>query len=176
MGQQKAVFLDRDGVINDYNKHVNRPEDLVLFPWAASAIRRLNESGFLVFVVTNQGGVEMGYITPQDLEAIHSHLENLLHAQGAKIDEITYCPHFRTSCPNRKPKPGMIFDLAQKHGVALNTSWMIGDRKMDILAGNAAGCQTIKLGDPIPQAKFNCEDLGQAIDYILTRTPQLVRT
>ena len=119
MGQQKAVFLDRDGVINDFHKKVNRPEDLVLFPWAASAIRRLNESGFLVFVVTNQGGVEMGYLTDRDVAAIHSDLEAKLSSQGAKINEIAYCPHYKTSCPNRKPNPGMILNLAQKHDVDL---------------------------------------------------------
>ena len=109
----------------------------------------------------------MGYLTDRDVAAIHSDLEAKLSSQGAKINEIAYCPHYKTSCPNRKPNPGMILNLAQKHDVDLNNSWMIGDRKMDILAGQAAGCQTIKLGQSLPGADYNCLQLDQAVDRIL---------
>ncbi|HEX3047986.1 MAG TPA: HAD family hydrolase, partial [Bacillota bacterium] len=151
---QKAVFLDRDGVINDNSKSVDHPEDLILFPWAGPAIRRLNQAGYLVFIVTNQGGVELGFLTEAELAAIHSHLEALLREHGAKIDEIVYCPHFHEENDCRKPKPGMIQSLAAKYPIILPESWMIGDRESDIQAGNAAGCRTIKLGKPSPQADF----------------------
>ncbi len=82
---KKAVFLDRDGVINDNSKHVNQPEDLVLYPWATSSIRRLKEAGYMVFVVTNQGGIEMGYFSDDDLNAIHLHLEALLNEDNTSV-------------------------------------------------------------------------------------------
>jgi histidinol-phosphate phosphatase family protein len=168
-----AVFLDRDGVINEYEKPVNHPEDLVLFPWTPAAIRRLNEEGYPVFIVTNQGGLELGYFTVQQLEAVHSRLQSLLQAEGAHIDEIIYCPHFRTTCPCRKPKPGMLLHLATKYGVDLPASWMIGDRRADILAGQAAGCQTIKIDRPdgsildYVTADYHCRNLLEAVNYLL---------
>lgn len=164
---RKTVFLDRDGVINDNTKNVDRPEDLILFPWAAPAIRRLNQAGYLVFIVTNQGGVELGFITEADLAAIHNHLETLLREQGTKIDGIVYCPHFHEECDCRKPKPGMILSLATKYPIQLSNSWMIGDRESDVLAGIAAGCRTIKLGAPSPQADYTCYALDEAVAFIL---------
>lgn len=163
----KAVFLDRDGVLNDNRKPVNRPEDLTLFPWAAQAVSRLNSAGFLVFIVTNQGGIELGYITPAQLDVIHQHLLDLLQEQNAVIDDIAYCPHFHKRCNCRKPHPGMILELSAVHHVQLADSWMIGDRKEDIQAGNSAGCRTIKLGDPLPQAAYTCDNLAEAVEYII---------
>lgn len=167
MMSKKAVFLDRDGVINDNSRHVNKSEDLILYQWTTSSIRRLKEAGYLVFVVTNQGGIEMGYFTTEDLSAIHAHMEVLFKEDNTCVDEIAFCPHFNKSCECRKPKPGMILALAQKHNVDLSQSWMVGDRDTDILAGNAADCKTIKLGKTYDQATFSCDNLKQAVDYIL---------
>lgn len=164
---KKAVFLDRDGVINDNAIHVNKPQDLILYPWAARSIRRIKEAGYLVFVVTNQGGIEMGYFTAADLDAIHLHLEEILKAENTSVDEIVFCPHFRHACECRKPKPGMILQLAEKHAVDLAASWMVGDFETDVQAGNAAGCRTIKIGKAMPEAEFSCENLEQAVEYIL---------
>ncbi len=163
----KAVFLDRDGVINDNTNHVNQPEDLVLYSWTASSIRRLKEAGYLVFVVTNQGGIEMGYFTETDLNAIHAHMEAILKEENATLDEIIFCPHFKSKCDCRKPNPGMILTLAHKHNVDLSSSWMVGDFATDIQAGNAAGCRTIKIGAPDPDADHSCSDLKKAVDHIL---------
>ncbi|HEY8345035.1 MAG TPA: HAD family hydrolase [Bacillota bacterium] len=168
-----AVFLDRDGVLNEYAKPVNQPEDLLLFPWTPAAIRRLNQAGFLVFIVTNQGGLESGYFTVEQLEAVHNRLQYLLQAEDAHIDEIVYCPHYRTACSCRKPKPGMLLYLTAKYGVNPAASWMIGDRRADILAGRAAGCHTIKIERPdsnildYVNADFHCRNLQEAVDYIL---------
>jgi D-glycero-D-manno-heptose 1,7-bisphosphate phosphatase len=93
----RAVSLDRDGVINDNSNMVNQPEDLVLLPGVGYALKGLKQAGYLIFVVTNQGGIELGYFTEADLKAIHSHLEALLRKQGAVIDEIKFCPHFKQS-------------------------------------------------------------------------------
>lgn len=164
---KKAVFLDRDGVVNDNAKPVNRPEDLILYPWAAPAIRRLKEAGYAAMIVTNQGGVELGFFSEADLSAVHRHMDALLRRQGAVLDDIAFCPHFHHPCNCRKPKPGMILDLARKHGIDPSRSWMIGDREPDILAGIAAGCRTVKLGDPHPQADFNCARLDEAVEFII---------
>ncbi len=163
----KAVFLDRDGVVNKYNKPINRPEDLELYPWTASAIRRLNLASYKIFIVTNQGGIECGYFTEADLNDIHLHLISLLKEEEATVDEITYCPHFKSECNNRKPQPGMILKLAQKYNINLNSSYMIGDRKSDITAGNKADCTTIKIGSKYPKADYSVENLEDAVDIIL---------
>ncbi|HEX2953721.1 MAG TPA: HAD family hydrolase [Bacillota bacterium] len=163
----KAVFLDRDGVVNDNTKFVNHPDDLVLYPWTADSIRRLKDEGFLVFLATNQGGIEMGHFSEADLQAIHAHLQALLKKKGAELDAIAYCPHFRKACSCRKPKPGMILDLADRFQVDLDQSWMIGDRPMDIQAGQAAGCRTIKLGEPEEtKADYVCHRLDEAVNFI----------
>lgn len=163
----RAVFLDRDGVINDNKKPVNKPQDLKIYPWVAPSIERLNQAGYLVFVVTNQGGIELGYMTPKDLDDIHQQMTFILNQQNAHIDEILYCPHYKTKCSCRKPEAGMLLAMAHKYTVSLQDSWMIGDREPDILAGKAAGCKTIKLGAEDTPADYTCQRLDQAVDYIL---------
>ncbi|NMB02007.1 MAG: HAD family hydrolase [Firmicutes bacterium] len=144
--KKRAVFLDRDGVINkSYGfRPPNNASELVLFPGVPEAIRRFNEAGFLVFVVTNQGGVGLGYMTPAELEKIHARLEEEVAKAGGSFTEIMACIHKpKAGCSCRKPKPGMLLDLAKRHNVELSTSFMVGDRDMDIQAGKAAGTTTI---------------------------------
>lgn len=165
---QKAVFLDRDGVINDNKAPVNTPEDLKLYPWTAQAIRLLNEAGFHVYVVTNQGGIEMGYFTHEDLQRIHEHMITELSQQKVAIHGVEYCPHFKTKCQCRKPKPGMILKIAREHQINLRASYMIGDREMDIHAGLQAGCKTVKIGSPYKKADFQANNLLEAVNLILS--------
>ena len=167
MPEKGAVFLDRDGVVNDNRTLVNKPEDLILYSWTAPAIQRLNAVHFPTFIVTNQGGIELGYFTIEDLENIHACLRQQLQAENAHIDDIAYCPHYHHPCECRKPKPGMILHLAQKYHINPNLSWMIGDREPDILAGVAAGCQTIKIGKHDVVADYYCENLWEAVKTIL---------
>ncbi|MFZ5969150.1 MAG: D-glycero-alpha-D-manno-heptose-1,7-bisphosphate 7-phosphatase [Bacillota bacterium] len=163
----KAVFLDRDGVIND-NKHpVNKPKDLILFPWTYDALKMLYDAGYMLFVVTNQGGIEMGYFTADDLEKIHEKMLSDLSTKKITIHDIAYCPHFKTKCSCRKPLPGMLLDLAQRYEVDMQYSWMVGDRDMDIEAGVKAGCKTIKIGKSHPEATYTVENLLEAAQYIL---------
>lgn len=164
----RAVFLDRDGVINDNYKPVNRPEDLRLYPWSAESILRLNKAGFYVFVVTNQGGIEMGYFNEKDLDDIHKKLLDEIKESGATIDEIDFCPHFKTQCECRKPSPGMLKRLGKKYNVDLNNSFMIGDRAVDIEAGIKSGCKTIKIGKPCKNADFIAKNLLEAVKIILS--------
>jgi D-glycero-D-manno-heptose 1,7-bisphosphate phosphatase len=147
-----AMFLDRDGVINevlsDRVKFVNKPSDFYLLDGVGEAIKLFNDEGFKVFVVTNQGGIGLGYMKESALVAVHKKMEEDLAKFGAEINDVVYCPHKpHANCACRKPKPQMILDLANKHNVDLSQSYMVGDREPDILAGKEAGVKTILVGD-----------------------------
>ncbi|SEG43180.1 HAD-IIIA family hydrolase [Paenibacillus sp. UNC499MF] len=168
---KKAVFLDRDGVLNEVMtrrvRHVNKPSDLYLLPGVPEAVKGLKEAGFLVCVVTNQGGVGLGFMTEKTLLAVHRRLNKLLAAEGAVIDDIAYCPHRPAAgCRCRKPKPGMLLELARKHGIDLARSYMIGDSETDIGAGRAAGTRTIRIGAP-DGADFAASSLLEAAVIIV---------
>lgn len=166
----RAVFLDRDGVINSYEKHVNAPEDLILYEGVGDAIRQLNEAGFLVFVVTNQGGVGLGFLTVENLRQIHTHLESDLRKSGAMIKEIVACTHEpKAGCECRKPGAGMLLTLADKYGVDLSESYMVGDRNTDVEAGKKAGTKTIFIGRDMSFADYKSENLPDAVEWILSQ-------
>lgn len=169
---KKAVFLDRDGVINEVLtkrvKFVNKPKDLYFLPGVPEAIKKLNAYFDFVFVVTNQGGVGLGYMKESELKKIHLHMIEELKKQGAKVDEAVYCPHKpKAGCACRKPNSKLIEDLATKYEVDLSKSFMVGDTDTDIMAGKKAGTKTVYLGerDPIADAVFN--DLSEAAEWII---------
>jgi D-glycero-D-manno-heptose 1,7-bisphosphate phosphatase len=145
----KAVFLDRDGVINraaSEGKYIVRWEEMYVLPGVAEAIRLLNTSGFLVIVVTNQRCVAKGLITVEDLEILHQKMCGELAATGAMINKVYYCPHdMEPPCSCRKPGPGMLLEAARDHDVTLYESWMIGDSTSDVEAGINAGCKTARV-------------------------------
>src|SRR5690625_2103429 len=149
---QKAIFLDRDGVINEVlTKRVkfdNEPEDLFLLQGVGEAIHLFNASNLPVFVVTNQGGIGLGYMTEGQLHNIHDNMQEDLSAFDAHIQDIAYCPHKpQAKCRCRKPSPQMIVDLAKTYHISLAESYMIGDRSPDIEAGKRAGTKTIFVGN-----------------------------
>jgi D-glycero-D-manno-heptose 1,7-bisphosphate phosphatase len=157
-------------VINDHVRPVNRPDDLVLFPGVGQAIKRLRQAGYRVFVVTNQGGVGLGYLTEEDLQKIHQKMVRELAKDGAEIDGIRYCAHKpRAGCICRKPQPGMLHDLAKTYGIDLNRSFMVGDRDIDIQAGRRAGTRTIYIGEGHQDADAAAPDLPHAVDIILQK-------
>lgn len=168
---QPAVFLDRDGVINDHVTYVNTPDDLILYPGVGSAIRSLKEAGYQVFVVTNQGGIGLGHMQESALHDIHAKMERELEQDGAILDEIAYCPHKpHARCACRKPEPKMILDLAAKYNVNLTRSYMVGDRETDVEAGQKAGTKTIFISDKgksDPQATHSVGSLVEAAAWIL---------
>jgi D-glycero-D-manno-heptose 1,7-bisphosphate phosphatase len=145
----RAVFLDRDGVINRKatgDGYVTCWEDVDLLPGAAQAISLLNRFGFLVIIVTNQRCVAKGLLTPGELEYLHAQLCDVLAAMGGRIDQVYYCPHEKQPpCNCRKPNPGMLLVAARDHRIELKASWMIGDSDDDVEAGRAAGCRTARL-------------------------------
>lgn len=152
--KQKAVFLDRDGVINVYKGFIRNINEFELLQGTAKAIRMLNNSGYLVIVVTNQPVVARGEITRDQLDEIHNKMETLLGLEGAYIDGLYFCPHhphrgydgevveLKKECECRKPKPGMLLNAARDFNIDLKASWMVGDSENDIKAGLAAGCKT----------------------------------
>lgn len=170
--KQKAVFLDRDGTINRHVGFLRNIDDFELLPNVAEAVRKINASGYLAIVVTNQPVIARGEISNEQLQEIHNKMETLLGAEGAYLDTIYYCPHhphggyvgevpeLKINCECRKPKPGMLLKAAKDFNIDLANSWMIGDGENDIKAGKSAGCMTALIGK---------DDFGQdmTIDSLL---------
>jgi D-glycero-D-manno-heptose 1,7-bisphosphate phosphatase len=172
----KAVFLDRDGVINANLERNGKPvaptslAEFRILPRVEHSTRRLKEAGFLLVIVTNQPDVANGLTSEATIEAMHAELRRLL-----PIDDIETCFHAdRDHCMCRKPKPGMILKAAEKHGIELAASYMVGDRWRDVQAGRAAGCRTIFIDYGYPQDEPSEADkvvhsLFEATEFILNR-------
>ena len=166
--KQKAIFLDRDGTINKYVGFLRNINDFELIDGVAEAIRKINESGYLAIVVTNQPVIARGKVSFEELEEIHNKMETLLGKEGAYLDAIYYCPHhphkgyegerpeLKIDCDCRKPKPGMLLKAAADFNIDLSRSWMVGDGENDVKAGLNAGCKTALIG----QGK---ENIGQLV-------------
>ena len=186
-----AVFLDRDGTINEQMGYVNHLSRFQLLPGVARAIRSLNEAGLPVVVVTNQSGLARGYFPESLLEAVHAELHRLLAREGAHLDGLYICPHhpeareerFRLDCDCRKPKPGLLERAAAELGLDLGRSYMVGDRWSDLRCGAAVGATTVLVltgygrGDAAyvgpgqtVQPDHVAEDLEAAARWILDRT------
>lgn len=153
LGKQRAVFLDRDGTINKGNGFISHPDDFILLPDAAEAIKIINQSGYLAIVVTNQPVIARGECSFADLEVIHNKMETELGKKGAFIDGLYFCPHhpdtgfdgerpeYKCICDCRKPKPGLLFKAAEDFNIDIASSYMVGDSNTDVMAGNSAGCK-----------------------------------
>lgn len=172
-----VAFLDRDGTINakaPAGEYVTAPADLALLPGAAAAIRRLNDAGVEVIVVTNQRGLALERMTEADLAAIHDRLRALLAEQGAHIDAIYVCPHADHACECRKPRPGMLLQAARdRPWLSLGASVIVGDQASDVLAGQRAGTACVLVGDAdaeeISSPYERARDLGEAVTIVLER-------
>lgn len=187
--KQKAIFLDRDGTINEYVGFLRKEEDFRLIPGVSEAIKKINNSGYLAIVVTNQPVIARGEVTEEELEEIHKKMETLLGLDGAYIDDIYYCPHhpdkgfegeipkLKIECDCRKPKTGMLEKAAREHNIDLSSSIMIGDSTLDIKMAENAGMQSVllKTGQKGEDGKYEvsptliAEDLNDAINKIICK-------
>lgn len=183
----RAVFLDRDGTINEEKDYLIDPADFVFIAGAPQAIARLNRAGFTVVVVTNQSGVARGYFSLEQVDALHDHMRSQLARYGARLDAIYICPHYpqgkvdgySRDCDCRKGKAGMLLQAAADLGIDLARSYMIGDKEADLQAGQGAGCTPILVrtgyGETtIPYATANriqvVADLPAAVSLLLTNS------
>jgi len=170
MYQERAVFLDRDGVVNRERGYISRPEQLEIYPFARSAIASLKAAGWMVIIVTNQSGVSRRILSEADLQVIHQQLLDVLG-----VDAIYHCPHLPDEqCVCRKPAPGLIFRAARDYQIDLGRSYLVGDRASDILAGKRAGLSTVLVRTGYGSTKMEqaqapdrvCDDLGRFVDCL----------
>ncbi len=179
-GLRKAVFLDRDGTINVEKNYLHRISEWEWIPGAIEAIRRLNDAGYLVIVVTNQAGIARGMYKEEDVHRLHNQLDVMLAPLRAHIDAYYYCPHHpdfgeKISCDCRKPAPGMILQAQKDWNIDLPHSYMVGDKIADIDAARAAGVRPILVATgygaesrrKLASDALCVSDLGAAADLIL---------
>jgi D-glycero-D-manno-heptose 1,7-bisphosphate phosphatase len=183
----RAIFIDRDGTLNEDIGYVSTPDELILYPWAAEAVSLVNKSGFKAVVITNQSGIARGMYSEETLRAIHERMIEELAREGARIDAVYYCPHhpevgdahYRIECDCRKPGTGMLDAAAGEHNIDLKRSFVIGDKSSDIMLAENAwarsalvltgyGRETLAHPERWPcHPSFVAENLLQAVKQIL---------
>lgn len=180
-----AVFLDRDGTINEDPGYLTHPSEVRLLPGVGEALRLLQEQGFCLVVVSNQSGVARGLLTEAMLAEIHARLEALLHAEGVRLRGLYYCPHhpegappYRRACDCRKPKGGLVERAAKEHRIDLTRSYVIGDQHIDVELARQMGMPAIlvltgqgrlSLASGQMQPDYVAPDLAAAARWILQR-------
>jgi len=161
--KRRAVFLDRDGVINEDYGYVGQPERFHIFPFVGPALRLLIEKGFMLFIVTNQSGIERGYFTMEDTDRLHDILRNRMREHGVEFAGIYVSP-YHPDTPNdvRKPSPRFVLEAARDHEIDLPTSYVIGDGPADLEMGRRAGCRVVLVRsgigaktEKLPDVKFD---------------------
>jgi histidinol-phosphate phosphatase family protein len=171
----RAVFLDRDGVINrkaPEGCYVTRWTQVKFLPGGAAAVKRIREAGFQVIVVSNQRAVAKKLISETELEFLHLRMWQEFFRGEKGFDAVYCCQHDDDPpCECRKPQPGMLLTAARDRGIDLGASWMVGDSESDVLAGRRAGCRTIRIGSPDIRSSTGAdavaESLTQAVNVIL---------
>lgn len=179
---RRAVFLDRDGTLNQEVQYLHRVEEFSWIPGAPAAISRLNQAGFLALVVTNQAGVARGYYSEEDVQRLHAHMQAELNETGARIDRFYYCPYhpkgissaYRRHSLDRKPGGGMFMRAIQEWGIAPALSYVVGDRNTDLDPGRRLGMTTLlvetgygEVERATPRADHVVQDVTRAVDLIL---------
>ena len=192
--KQKAIFLDRDGTINEYVGFLKNKDDLKLIPGVAEAIKKINDSGYLAIVITNQPVIARGEVTFKELDDIHKRLETLLGENGAYLDDIYYCPHhpdkgfegevpeLKIVCECRKPNTGMLLKAAEEHNIDLSSSIVVGDSTLDIKLAENANMKSIlvQTGQAGKDGKYEstptlvANGLADAVDMILAKSAKKI--
>ncbi len=163
--KERIIFLDRDGTLNEEVHYLHRTKDLILLPGVPEALCCLREAGYRLVVVTNQAGVARGYYGEADVEALHGYMNDILRRQGAEIDHFFYCPHhpehgvgrYKQVCHCRKPDTGMFEMAEQYYDINKEQSWMIGDKLIDVQAGQNYGVHTVLVGTGYGAGVHACE-------------------
>lgn len=174
----KLIILDRDGVINeDSDAYIKSVEEWVPLPGSIQAIARLSKAGWTVAIATNQSGLARGYYTPATLQAMHARLRELVAEQGGQVGLIVHCPHGpNDACACRKPKPGLLHEIGNHYGVALDNTWFVGDSASDLAAAVAVGAQPVLVetgkggrtaAGPIPAGTLQFADLAAVASALL---------
>ncbi len=183
---QKCIFIDRDGTLNRYQGLISKAEDIELEEYVVDALSLLNQSEWLVIVITNQSVVARGMCGVEDVKNIHKKLETLLGNEGVYVDDILFCPHhpekgfsgenpaYKIPCDCRKPGIGLIKQCKEKYHIDLSQSWMVGDTTIDIQTGKNAGLRTVllKTGEAGRDGKYNvkpdflADNLLGAVEHI----------
>ena len=166
----KIVILGRDGVLNQYREaHVTAPEEWVPVPGALEAVSRINHAGWHTVVATNQAGIGRGMIDMAAVNSVHARMNQLLLAQGARVDAVFFCPHTpQDGCDCRKPRPGLLLEIGRRYGVDLARVPMVGDTLRDLQAAHAAGCE--------PHLVLSGRAAGLSADELLDITSQVPGT
>jgi D-glycero-D-manno-heptose 1,7-bisphosphate phosphatase len=171
-----AAFLDRDGVINEDRGYVHRWSDFVFLPGAVDALKRLQDQGFLLVIVTNQSGIGRGYFTEQAYSSLTNRMIEGLQSRGVRIDGVYHCPHLPSAvgrdatCSCRKPLPGLIERAIEDLLIDRARSFIVGDKPSDIAAGNAArlgSAYQVGEGKPAADATAYFPDLAHCVDALL---------
>ena len=176
MEVQKAVFLDRDGVINKNGAgYIYKWDDFKFLPYVVSSLKRLQKAGYLLFIITNQSGIGRGIFTEKDLVKLNRKIISYLKEQGVNITAIYYCPHHPDAgCACRKPEPGMLIQASKQFDLNLSKSWMIGDSGSDIDAGRQVNTQTVQILHKDSETngrfkpRFIVKNIKEATDSILS--------
>lgn len=192
--RQPAVFIDRDGTISEEVGYVNHPTRFQLYPYSSSAVKMLNDKGWLAVVVTNQAGVARGYFSEDIVKQIHGKMERELLDASARLDAVYYCVHhptvgeppYRLDCDCRKPKAGLIKRAASDFEIDLSSSWVVGDRYSDVelarnaglrsgfvLSGYGRGEWEYQRAGWKYQPDIVCENLLEAVELILKRNGEI---
>lgn len=182
----KAIFLDRDGVINVDKGYVHRIKDFEFYQNVFEALRKLQEAGFKLFVVTNQSGIAVGYYTEDDFLKLTDYMLQQLSKEGIRIEKVYYCPHhengvikgYSFKCDCRKPESGMIRQAISEFGVDPSKSFLVGDKENDILAAHKEGVRAVlvKTGHGLKYkdnttADFVAEDILDAVENFILKNP-----
>jgi D-glycero-D-manno-heptose 1,7-bisphosphate phosphatase len=181
--RQRAIFLDRDGTLIEEKVYLHRPEDVVIFPGAGEALRRMQVAGFKLIIVSNQSGVGRGYFTVEDVGRVHNHIKGELARESVNFEEIYFAPEAPDQpSRGRKPSPQFLFDAREAFGICLEESYFIGDKLIDLQCGWNAGVKRSILvrtgygreleisGEPQLSTAVIVDDLAGAAGWILSQT------
>lgn len=180
MPLHRAVFLDRDGTLNEECNYLHRPEDWRWLPGVVDGLVKLHQAEYLLVVITNQAGIARGYYTEEQMHALHTWVNVQLRQHGVSISGFYFCPHHPEftpgGCTCRKPSPLLLKKAAAELNIDLGKSWMVGDKLLDIQAGNAAGCRSILVRTGYGEEEAaQCQGLASIATNFSEATAQILR-